>query len=50
MAVLRPLVAQGYRNPKISTDRDFHPLRGRPDFPLVMMDLVMPAEPFADQR
>ncbi len=50
MAVLRPLVAEGYRDPKVSTDPDFDPLRGRPDFPFLMMDLVMPAEPFADRR
>jgi tetratricopeptide (TPR) repeat protein len=49
-AVLRPLVVEGYRNPKMSTDPDFDPLRSRPDFPLFMMDLVMPAEPFADRQ
>ena len=49
-AMLRPLVVEGYRNQKMSIDPDFDPLRGRPEFPLLMMDLVMPAEPFADRR
>jgi hypothetical protein len=29
------------------TDPDLDPLRSRPDFQLLLMDLAMPAEPFA---
>jgi eukaryotic-like serine/threonine-protein kinase len=49
-AVLRPLVVEGYRNPRVSTDPDFDSLRSRPDFRLFMMELAMPADPFADRR
>jgi hypothetical protein len=49
-AVLRPLVVEGYRNPKVSTEPDFDLIRRRPDFRLLMMDLAMPADPFADRR
>jgi hypothetical protein len=49
-AVLRPFVAEGYRSPKVRTDPDFDPPRSRPDLRLLMMDLTMPADPFADHR
>ena len=50
MALLWPLVAEGYREPKVTTDRDLDPLHGRPDFRLLMMDFAMPADPFADHH
>jgi hypothetical protein len=48
MAVLRRAVAGGYRNaPHMQADTDLDPIRDRPDFRLLMMDLAMPADPFA---
>ena len=48
MAVLRQAVAMGYRNPDAyRTESALDPLRNRPDFRVLMMDLVFPAEPFA---
>jgi tetratricopeptide (TPR) repeat protein len=41
----------GYRNiPYIGTDRVLDPLRERPDFRLLMMDLAFPADPFGTPR
>jgi hypothetical protein len=31
----------------MAADTDLDPLRSRPEFRLLMMDLAMPAEPFA---
>jgi hypothetical protein len=48
MEALRRAIAQGYRFPGvIFRDADLDPLRPRPDFRLLMMDLVMPGDPFA---
>ncbi len=48
MAVLRQAVTMGYRNPDdYRTESALDPLRDRPDFQLLMMDLAFPAEPFA---
>jgi hypothetical protein len=47
MAVLKRLVAEGYRDATIRTDPDLGLLRSRPEFQVLMMDLAMPAEPFA---
>ena len=48
MAVLRRAVAMGYRNPNAyRTESALDPLRNRPDFRDLMMDLVFPTEPFA---
>jgi hypothetical protein len=48
MAVLHRAVALGHRNPNVfHTEDPLDPLRDRDDFPLMMMDLAMPAEPFA---
>jgi hypothetical protein len=48
MAVLRRAVAMGYRNPRVyRAESALDPLRGRDDFRLLMMDLAMPADPFA---
>jgi serine/threonine-protein kinase len=48
---LRRAIAQGYTFPAIiSRDTDLDPVRPRSDFRLLMMDLVMPADPFAAAR
>jgi tetratricopeptide (TPR) repeat protein/tRNA A-37 threonylcarbamoyl transferase component Bud32 len=48
MAALRRAVAAGYTNlPDVIRDPDLDPLRSRSDFQLLMMDLAMPAVPFA---
>jgi serine/threonine-protein kinase len=48
MAALRLSVDGGLRDPDdIRTNSDFKALRDRPDFQLLLMDLVMPADPFA---
>ncbi len=48
MALLRQAVTMGYRNPDAyRTESALDPLRNRPDFRALMMDLVMPARPFA---
>jgi hypothetical protein len=51
MALLRRAVAMGYRSPDVFRTEDaLDPLRDREDFRLLMMDLAMPAEPFAAAR
>jgi serine/threonine-protein kinase len=48
MSLLRRAVGQGYRGAQDFRTQDaLDPLRGREDFRLLMMDLAMPAEPFA---
>ena len=48
MQWLHRAVARGYRNVALmQRDHDLDPLRGRDDFQLLMMDLAMPADPFA---
>jgi eukaryotic-like serine/threonine-protein kinase len=48
MAVLRQAVTMGYRNPdSYRTESALDPLRNRPDFQALMMDLMFPATPFA---
>ena len=48
MAVLRQAVTMGYRNPDAyRTESALDPLRNRPDFQALMMDLAFPTEPFA---
>jgi tetratricopeptide (TPR) repeat protein len=45
---LRLTIATGYRNVALMRrDHDLDPLRSRPDFQLLMMDLEFPADPFA---
>ena len=45
---LREAVAAGYGDlPHMRIDHDLDPLRSRLDFQLLMMDLLMPADPFA---
>ena len=45
---LRQAVAAGYRNLALMRkDDDLDPLRSRPDFQMLMMDLDMPRDPFA---
>ena len=48
MAVLRQAVAMGYRSSRVyRAESALDPLRGRDDFRLLLMDLAMPADPFA---
>ena len=48
VATLRQAIAAGYRDlAHIRSDSLLDPLRARPDFQLLMMDLAMPADPFA---
>jgi eukaryotic-like serine/threonine-protein kinase len=44
---LKRAVAAGYRNPRMDVDADFDPLRARPDFQILMLDLAFPDNPFA---
>ncbi len=47
MALLQQAVAQGYRNVGVMTrESALDPLRTRPDFRLLMLDLCFPGEPF----
>jgi serine/threonine-protein kinase len=48
---LRRAVAMGYRSPAVfEHEPALAPLRGRADFRLLMMDLAIPADPFAAAR
>jgi serine/threonine-protein kinase len=48
MGRLRKALAMGYRNlAAMMTEAGLDSLRARPDFPLLLMDLAFPAEPFA---
>jgi eukaryotic-like serine/threonine-protein kinase len=45
---LHRAVAAGWRRPdQMRVDSDLDPLRSRPDFQMLMLDLAMPVEPFA---
>ena len=51
MAVLRQAVTMGYRNPDACrTESALDPLRDRPDFRLLLLDLGFSANPFARDR
>jgi hypothetical protein len=51
MGLLDRAVAMGYRNAAAYRTEDaLDPLRGRDDFRLHLLDLALPAEPFADPR
>ena len=50
MELLKQVVAEGYRAPSMSTDPDFDPLRRRPDFQRLLLDVTFPADPFATSR
>jgi eukaryotic-like serine/threonine-protein kinase len=48
MGLLRQAVTMGFRNPDAyRTESALDPLRNRPDFRALIMDLAMPSEPFA---
>jgi eukaryotic-like serine/threonine-protein kinase len=48
MTLLRQAVKMGYRNPDAyRTESALDPLRNRPDFRVLMMELSFPAQPFA---
>jgi tetratricopeptide (TPR) repeat protein len=50
MDLLKRLVAEGFRTANMSTEPDFDPLRPRPDFQLLLLDLAFPADSFAHPR
>jgi hypothetical protein len=51
MSLLRRAIAGGFRDlAYIRDDRALDPLRSRPDFQLLMMDLAFPAQPLAKSR
>ena len=51
MNLLRQAVADGYRNTDaIRKEAALDPLRGRLDFQLLMMDVALPNDPFAQDR
>jgi len=47
MALLHQAIAEGYRARELRNESCLEPLRARPDFQLMMMDVAFPAEPFA---
>jgi hypothetical protein len=48
MATLHEAVAAGWRNPALIRGApELEPIRSRPDFQLLMMDVEIPAKPFA---
>jgi hypothetical protein len=50
MFLLRKSLAMHYRSALYRTEEALERLRGRDDFQLPMMDLAMPADPFATAR
>ena len=46
MDILRGIIAAGYRAPALRTEAALDPLRDRPDFQLLMMDVAFPTDPF----
>jgi hypothetical protein len=49
MSLLKTAVGLGYRDAAdFHTETALDPLRNRPDFGLLMMDLAFPAEPFEE--
>jgi hypothetical protein len=50
VATLRRAVTAGHRNvAHMRIDPDLDPIRSRPDFQLLMMDLAFPTEPFSQE-
>ena len=47
MTILRRSVAAGDHAPELKTDSALEPLRGRPDFELLLLDVAFPAQPLA---
>ena len=50
MVILRRILAEGYQAPELRTESCLEPLRARPDFQLLMMDVGFPRDPFAPRR
>ena len=51
MKGLRRAFAAGWKDrAHMSADTDLNPLRSRPDFRALMMDLVFPTRPFANAQ
>jgi hypothetical protein len=45
---LQQAIEAGFRDlDRIRNDNDLNPVRARPEFQMLMMDLAFPAEPFA---
>ncbi len=47
MVILRRIIAGGYHDSQLIIESSLDPLRSRPDFRLLMMDVAFPANPFA---
>ena len=48
MKSLRRAVAAGWNRPAhMRADTDLDPIRSRPDYQMLVLDLAMPADPFA---
>jgi hypothetical protein len=47
MTILRRIVAGGHRPPELTMESSLDPLRARPDFRTLMMEVVFPDDPFA---
>ena len=51
MAILRRAIADGYRDADLMrTEAGLEPIRDRPDFQILMMDLAFPEDPLARDR
>ena len=50
MVILRRIIAGGYHDSELIDESSLDPLRSRPDFRLLMMDVAFPADPFAAGR
>jgi hypothetical protein len=47
MVILRKTITGGYQDTELISESSLDPLRTRPDFRLLMMDVAFPADPFA---
>ena len=47
MVILRRIIEGGYHDSQLIIESSLDPLRSRPDFRLLMMDVAFPADPFA---
>ena len=47
MAIIRRIFAEDYHAPVLQTESCLEPLRSRPEFQLLMLDVPFPASPFA---
>ena len=47
MGILRRIIEKGYRDTELNSESSLEPLRSRPDFRILMMDVAFPTRPFA---